>query len=188
MQTATMELILSLNLIDSELKEVPAATALDNKNIVCLHFGKHERLNKIPDYPMDPIGFDCIKFEWHLKQEFYPAARGQGVEIIYVSGDVNDRKKKMEEVVESCLEWDNRPEMPLKKIPGFYGFKIKDLTPLYGALTEDYQLFDGVKKASGFTYPRFVVLKKDGTLISKNAADEVLAKNSVELIQEWKTK
>ena len=78
--------------------------------------------------------------------------------------------------------------MPLKKIPGFYGFKIKDLTPLYGALMEDYQLFEGVKKASGFTYPRFVVLKKDGTLISKNAADEVLTKNSVELIQEWKTK
>ena len=199
MQTATMELILSLNLIDSDIKEVKATKALDNKNIVCLYFGKHERMPDPmcrPQYKpkyynggiMDPIGRDCIKFEMHLKQEFYPAARGQGVEIIYVSGDTSDRKKKMEKVAESCLEWDHRPGMPLKKIPGFYGFKIDDLTPLYLALTEDYQLFEGVKKASGFTYPRFVVLKKDGTLISKNAADEVLTKNSVELIQEWKTK
>ena len=203
MQTATMELILSLNLIDSDIKEVKATKALDNKNIVCLYFGKHERMPDPmcrPQYKpkyynggiMDPIGRDCIKFEMHWKEKFYPAARGQGVEIIYVSGDTSDRKKKMEKVAESCLEWDHRPGMPLKKIPGFYGFKIDDLTPLYLALTEDYQLFEGVKKAIGFTelhvFPRFVVLKKDGTLISKNAADEVLTKNSVELIQEWKTK
>lgn len=197
MQTATMDLIFSLKLINSELKEERAATALDNKNIVCLYFGKHERFPDPLCRPnkqgfMDPIGVDCTEFEKHLKQKFYPAARQQGVEIIYVSGDTSDRKKKMEKVAESCLEWDHQPGgIPDKKIPGFYGFKIPDVIPLYGALTEDYKLFEcaNTHRDIGYTeydvFPRFVVLKKDGTLISKNAAHEVLTMNSEELIQKW---